>query len=572
MEMEKQMRLTFSSPIDAADAGRRVISGMVVPFGKVGMTSAGAVVFERGSIEIPNTSKIKLLAQHNQTDPIGRAQSFNETSDAIYGTFKVSASQKGTDYLIMASEELISGLSVGVDVVASKPAKDGTLYVQKAVLREVSLVETAAFSDAKVYSVAAAAGDMEDAAEEMLEETETELIQEISDAVDKLKLIQQVEEALEESETQTESEAAVSEDTTSATTEAAATAEASRPTIKATAPIYGGATATPRHGITSMGRYVEHKLKAAIGDTESALWVAASEDRRNITASSDATTGNNPAFSPIQYLSRFVSNTSFGRPTIDAVQRMAAPASGLQINIPSLVTSAGGGSSVAPSVAVNAQGDAPSDTQMTSAYETITLQRYAGQQLVDLALIERSDPVFMDQLAKQLENAYRAATDAAMIAALTAGGTQASTTAGTTAGLMSFIGTEAPLAYQGSSFFAQNLVSGIGWWQNVISANDTTGRPLFNTTTPWNSAGDAKPTTIRGSIMGLDYYDDKNVASTLIDESAFIIAPEATMWIESPEAFFSVNVVGSMGVSTSIYGYGAGKVLIPAGVRRFNLT
>lgn len=536
-----QMRLTFSSDIEAADAGRRIISGVVVPFGKVGNTSAGAVIFERGSIQIPNTSKIKLLAQHNQTDPIGRAQSFQETADAIYGTFKVSASQKGTDYLVLASEELISGLSVGVDVVASKPGKDGTLYVQKAVLREVSLVESPAFSDAVVTRVAASESEAE---ETTSEETQPN-----------------------------ESEAVVEETTPAATQEAAAPAvEASRPTIVATAPIYGGATATPRHGINSMGRYVEHKLKAALGDSESALWVAASEDRRNITASSDATTGNNPAFSPIQYLSRFVSNTTFGRPTIDAVQRMAAPASGLQVNIPSLVTSAGGGSQVAPTVAANTQGDAPSDTQMTSAYETITLQRYAGQQLVDLALIERSDPVFMDQLAIQLENAYKAATDAAMIAALTAGGTQASTTAGTTAGLMSFIGTEAPLAYQGSSFFAQNLVSGIGWWQNVISANDTTGRPLFNTTTPWNSAGDAKPTTIRGSIMGLDYYVDKNVASTLIDESAFIIAPEATMWIESPEAFFSVNVVGSMGVQTSIYGYGAGKVLIPAGVRRFNLV
>jgi len=86
-----QMRLTFSSDIEAADAGRRIISGVVVPFGKVGNTSAGAVIFERGSIQIPNTSKIKLLAQHNQTDPIGRAQSFSETADAIYGTFKVSA-------------------------------------------------------------------------------------------------------------------------------------------------------------------------------------------------------------------------------------------------------------------------------------------------------------------------------------------------------------------------------------------------------------------------------------------------------------------------------------------------
>jgi hypothetical protein len=62
------------------------------------------------------------------------------------------------------------------------------------------------------------------------------------------------------------------------------------------------------------------------------------------------------------------------------------------------------------------------------------------------------------------------------------------------------------------------------------------------------------------------------VTSGLVDESAFIIAPETAVWMESPEAFFSVNVVSNMAVQTALYGYGVGKVLIPAGVRRFNLA
>jgi HK97 family phage prohead protease len=548
-----------------ADAGRRIISGVVVPFGKIGHTNVGAVIFERGSIAIHDGTKIKLLAQHEPTNPIGRAQSFQTTDDAIYGQFKISASQKGSDYLIMASEGLIDGLSVGVDVIASSPDHDGVIHVQQAVLKEVSLVETPAFNDAKVLSVAAAAVDPDEVAEEKIEEMENEQIQKISEAVDALKNIQQIEEALEETETESESEAQVAEETTTA---AKSEATEDRPTIKAAQPYV---TTNVRHGITSMGRYVEHKVKAALGDEDSALWVKASEDRTKITASTSFT--NDPAFNPIQYLQKFVSNTNFGRPTIDAVSKMAAPASGLTINIPSLVTSDGGGSNVAPTVAVNPMdGTAPSTTVMTSSYESVTLQRFAGAQLIDLALLERSDPIFFDQLAIQLERQYRLATDSAMIAALTAGGTQATGTAGTIAGLISYIGTEAPAAYKGSSYMAENLVTNTEWWSQLISALDTTGRPLFNTTTPWNSAGDAKPTTIRGSVMGLDYYTDKNVASGLIDESAFIIAPETALWIESPEAFFSVNVVSSMAVQTAIYGYGAGKVLIPAGVRRFNLS
>jgi HK97 family phage prohead protease len=543
------MQLTFSSKIEAADGERRIIAGQIVPFGEIGNTSAGKVIFERGSIQIPATSKIKLLAQHNTNDPIGRAKSFTETQTGINGVFKLSAASKATDYLLMASEGLIDGLSVGVDVITAKERKDGVLIVTASVLKEVSLVESAAFGEfAKVSTVVASEGEAEEVATEEISETE---------------------EVTEETQP-TESEATVSEDTTAATTEAAAAAEASRPTIKAATP-YGEGVTRVRHGITSMGRYTEHKIKAALGDETSRQWVAASEDRSLIAT--DSTMATNPAFNPIQYLSNFVSNTNFGRPTIDAVSRQAAPASGLQINIPSLVTSAGGGSSVAPTVASNAlDGTAPSDTAMTSAYETVTLARYAGQQTVDLALLERSDPIFFDQLAIQLERAYRLATDSAMIAVLTAGGTQATGVAATNAGLISFVSTEAAAAYAGSSYFAENLVVNPTWWSTIMGYTDTTGRPIYNASNPMNNAGDSRPTSIKGNVLGLELFVDKNVTTGLVDESAFIIAPEAAMWFETPESFFSVNVVSNMAVQTAIYGYGAGKVLIPAGVRRFNLA
>ena len=537
--METTMNLQFSSAIEASDTGRRIISGIVVPFGKIGRTSVGDVVFEAGSIEIGDPKKIKLLAQHSQTDPIGRAISFQESATEIRGQFKVSASQKGSDYLVMASEDLISGLSVGVEVIASKPGKDGTLYVQRATLKEVSLVESPAFTQAVVTNVAAS-------------ESEAEL------------------NTPEETQSTTESEAIVETQAPEAVTPeapAAETVEASRPTVKATSPYI---TSTVRHGITSMGKYTEHKVKAALGNDDSKLWVSAAEDRSMLTASD--TLSNNGAFNPIQYLQNFVSNTNFGRPAIDAVTRQAAPASGLQINIPAMITSAGGGSSTAPTVAANTIGDAPSDTPMTSAYTTMTLSRYAGQQTIDLSLIERSDPVFFDQLAIQLQRAYLLATDAAMIAALTAGGTQAATTAGTSAGLISFISTEAPAAYAGSSYFAENIIANTNWWSTLIGAVDTTGRPIYNAINPYNAAGQSAPTSIKGNVLGLSLYVDKNVTAGLVDESAFIVAPETALWVESPEAFFSVNVVSSMAIQTAIYGYGVGKVLIPAGVRRFNLT
>ena len=172
------MKLTFSTPIQAADTERRIISGKIMEYGAVGNTSAGAVVFESGSIQIPSPGKIKLLAQHRADDPIGRAQSFSKDGDFIYGSFKISSSSKGTDYLTLAAEDLVSGLSVGVEVISSLPT-DTHLLVTAARLIEVSLVESPAFENAIVTSVAASESEAEQ--NETIQQTESEAVMTTAD-------------------------------------------------------------------------------------------------------------------------------------------------------------------------------------------------------------------------------------------------------------------------------------------------------------------------------------------------------------------------------------------------------
>jgi HK97 family phage prohead protease len=155
------MILTFSSQVEASDSERRVIAGKIVPFESVGHTSVGPVVFAKGSIEIGDPGKVKMLMQHRPEKPIGRMQKFNQAEDGIYASFKISASMQGSDALILASEALVDGLSVGVDVNKSIQKKD-YLYVTSATLREVSLVESPAFGEnAKVTKVAASESEPE---------------------------------------------------------------------------------------------------------------------------------------------------------------------------------------------------------------------------------------------------------------------------------------------------------------------------------------------------------------------------------------------------------------------------
>jgi hypothetical protein len=86
-----------------------------------------------------------------------------------------------------------------------------------------------------------------------------------------------------------------------------------------------------------------------------------------------------------------------------------------------------------------------------------------------------------------------------------------------------------------------------------------------------NSGGNASTTSAKGNVLGLDLYVDRNVVATTIDESAFIIAPEAMTVFESPTAYMSVNVVANLQVQIAIYGMFGTMLNIAGGIRRFNI-
>jgi HK97 family phage prohead protease len=536
--------LTFSQEIQAADTDKRTIYGMVAPYGEVGHTSAGPVMFERGSIAIPDAAKIKLLSQHQQDKPVGRAISFSDSTEGVYGSFKLSNSSRGQDALVLAQENLVSGLSVGVDVSASKPMGD-YLLVTAAVLKEVSLVESAAFSSASVTDIAAARAALE-AATSTKETT--------------------IHTTIVEIETETESEAAVTTAPETTTPDApaeqavdAAKVEASRPIIRPSV-LDSQRVRTP---ITSMGAYTEHKIKAALGNEDSKLYVTAADD-------SFAT---NPAFNPTQYLSEFPTNTRFGTPAIDACSRGTLPTSGMTINVPSLVTSAGGGTGVAPVVTVELEAGAVQDTGMETAYLTGTVSKYAGMNTLSVELLERSDPNFYTELTNQLQNAYLKTLDTTVLAALIAAGQYSSGCDADSGGIIEFASDAARKVYEATGYFANNYIANGSQWQLLMGATDTTGRPIYSASQPMNAGGLTQPGSIRGNVLGLDLYVDKNfTATTTIDDSAVILAPEAFTVYQSPTAYMSVNVVSNLQVQIAIYGYMATIAKMPKGIVKFNLN
>ena len=516
------MKITFDAAFAAdvqASSETRQISGKIVPLGtETGNTSAGAVIFERGSIQIPEPKTIKLLSQHDVKAPLGRAQSFTETDDAIHATFKISNSSRGTDALILASEGLQAGLSVGVEVLKSKPI-DGVIHVSAARLMEVSLVTEPAFKSAQVTDIAA-------------EETE------------------EVSEVVEETQP-TESETAVENtpETVAAPEVEAAAVEAARPTVTAMA------YTKPRQAPLTSGQYLEHSIKAATGSDESRQIIRAADD--------DSTTNTGLTLAP--HMQEFITNQVTSRAAIEAGSRGALPASGLSFTIPRVT----GNTAVAD---VN-EGSATTETGMTSDYLTVNVNKFAGMQTVSWELLDRSAPLFYDEMIKNLTNQYANATDAAVIAALLAGGTAASTTAATAAGFQSFVATETAAAYKGTGQFARNLVASTDVWAAIMGYADSTGRSLYTAAQPANASGAVAPTALTGSVLGLNLYVDPNIGvSGVIDNSCYIVSPESYTTYESPTTKLQVQVLGSGQVEIAVYGYLAIAVKNPLAIRKFNLT
>jgi HK97 family phage prohead protease len=546
------MLLTFSGNIEAVDNGdRRTISGKIAPYGEVGNTSAGRVVFAENSITVPEPSKVKLLMSHDNSKPVGRMQSVTSNKTGLYGSFKVSASTRGSDAILLAQEQLMDGLSVGVEVDDSRQEKD-YLLVTAATLKEVSLVESAAFSSAAVLKISATQN-----AEDANQPTET-----TGETVDKAPEEMASEATfLPDGATVTLKSVSYEKDDSEGDT---TPVEAARRIIKPSA-LNSQRVRTP---ITNMGAYTEHKIKAALGNDESKLYVTAADDSWT----------TNPAFNPTQYLSEFVTNTRFPRSAVDACSKGVLPPKGNTINVPALVDSNGGLNGVAPTVTVEAEAGAVSATGMVTEYLTGTVNKYSGMNTLSVELLERTDnPQFFSELTNQLQIAYMNATDQAVITAINATGFTSTGVAATAAGLISYTAESTANVYKNSGYFAQNFVGSTGIYNLLLGAVDSTGRPIFNAYQPnaaalANAAGMVSNNSVRGNVLGLDLYVDRFMTAGVADDSAFILAPEAFTVYESPQAYMSVNVVSNLQVQVAIYGFMATIAKIPNGICRLNIA
>ena len=513
------MKVNLPITLTAADTKTRTLTGRIVTWGEEGFTSAGNTVFAKDSITIPKN--VKLLLEHDRTRPIGKLSSYEVTDLGIEASFRIAGTIAGDDSLLEAAEGLRDGFSVGIKLNEWENV-DGAMVISSSQMIETSLVTEPAIDSARVTEVAA---------------TETE----VSESND--------------SDIKPEGEDLVSETVSESVTTEAVEAAKSEVTVSASAPVM---YSSPRVNLNvTAGQVAKAQLAASRGDSDA---------RDLIAALQVATVAENTGMVPPNYLRDVIGIIDSSRPFIDSIERAALPASGMKIFTPKLGTQA--------TVALTAEGDEFSSTDTSVTFQEDNVVKFAGAGRLDVELVDRSDPSFLDLYIQELAASYAQKTDA-YAAKIAADGADSSTGATIYKSIADGIADS-----YGVMRFTPNrlLVAPSGGYVNIDYANllgavDGSGRPLFAAAAVQNAAGLISQGSTQGTVAGLQLVVDPNYTGNTGNAKVAMVYPSAAMrFHESAQIQLRTAVVANGQLDIGLYGYVAVVNRYPTAFRKLDIA
>ena len=508
---------TFKAQLSPAE-GRSMIA-RAIPYGETIEHNGQQVTFDAGSVTVPK-SVVPLTVDHGDgsTDRIGKLERWFDEKGAGFAEFTVSETSLGSDILTLLHDEVLTDVSIGVLIDDSAEFEDdaGVLH-RSGTLDHVSVVGKGAFGSAcagsKVLSVHSQEKEphmADEKVEAVVVDTydDTELVAEIvtlNDKIDKLEASKVV------------SEPELFED---------------------------------------MKDFILTSHYAGAGNQDAVEKMAKSDQYEIETfamSNDDTTTAGGVV--PNFLHSRILGLLEGSRPTVDAFPKLDPGDYGMSVVLPNVTTEA----AVA---AQSAGGDQPNSTEMVIGTSTFALETYAGANRVNVQLIERSSPLFVDRLFESLVSSYSTVTDAAFNAALVAGvGTNTAvlasfsadptaTYAAILAGVQA-IGTDTKRA-------ADRLIVGSEAFYELLANLDSEDRPLINAFAPVNAVGIAT-----GNAWNFDYAPglagifDPHAAAA----SALIAWSGAAASLEVPLPRLSVSKVEFASMDLGIIGLFSDAIL-----------
>lgn len=508
----QQVTIDAAAGEDAA-APKRSITGLAVPWNVDATVLGGMVVrFLPGSLpeDGPNP---KLLEEHSGL-PVGIVSERVSTDEGMMFTAKLAETTRGNDAMELLKMGAIDSVSVGANPTKFKYDKNGVMIVSSADFIELSLVTTGAFSDAKVYDVAAG-----------LQRTQEGVWVETPD---------------EEEPTHT----------TPPTPEKEIQMSESPEVVEATTPTPIFATAKREFKLPSPAEYISAYLKGGHDFAQM---------HENIRAAApDVITTDTPGILPTPILSPVYNNFRGLRPVVDAIGAKAMPGGGKIFIRPEVTTHT--------SMAVQSAENATLQSGTFVVYNNqVTKSSYGGYVTISEQDLDWTDPNVLSLVLDDMGRIYANQTDDVAADALVAGAT--TTAILTDANLIladkvvAFVYDAAATILSASNgnlpthlFVASDVFASLG------KLSDSSLRPLFPQTGPMNAYGTMTPASVESVAFGLRVVVDRNFAAkTMIigDASGFEI-------FEQQKGAISIDNPSTLSRTIAFRGYFATLMIDPS--------
>lgn len=144
-----------------ADGEKRVVAGLILPFGVAAWSGGRQWEFAPGSLHWSALGRVKLDDDHKNGTECGVANLIDQRDIGYFAKFKMGRGQRASELLMDAVDGIRDGFSVYVDFSGEAdgwtehPMKPGVRLVHSATLRKVALTAVPSFDDARVVHVAA---------------------------------------------------------------------------------------------------------------------------------------------------------------------------------------------------------------------------------------------------------------------------------------------------------------------------------------------------------------------------------------------------------------------------------
>lgn len=144
-----------------ADGEKRVVAGLILPFGVAAWSGGRQWEFAPGSLHWSALGRVKLDDDHKNGTECGVANLIDQRDVGYFAKFKMGRGKRASELLMDAVDGIRDGFSVYVDFSGEAdgwtehPMKPGVRLVHSATLRKVALTAIPSFDDARVVHVAA---------------------------------------------------------------------------------------------------------------------------------------------------------------------------------------------------------------------------------------------------------------------------------------------------------------------------------------------------------------------------------------------------------------------------------